>query len=298
MTISDTLKRRFIKDYSLPIVLVDEPYFSYFIDLYDDMFQTKAKMKTFTDFVAKYQHEAGFFNETHRVLMAAKDSIMSKDAYAEIHNLKLNTPSVNVEKQSLYIHPNAGKSFLSLDLKKSNFQCMKAIDPTLVDNKDTYEDFLKQFTDDAYIFESKQIRQIMFGKLNPKKMMQKQKEIIAKMILELQKNGVDAKSFLSYSADEIILINDEELNLDAVLATVNSSEYIYHVEEFELNLIHEDRSFFVKNMKDGSVVFKNTPIPVFAEIYKYYNKLDLDHRLDLAYRFEGRMAHFDTPLLF
>ena len=39
----------FIKDCSLPVQVLQEPYFSYFINLYDKDFQSKAKFQLLKD---------------------------------------------------------------------------------------------------------------------------------------------------------------------------------------------------------------------------------------------------------
>ena len=57
MELTNRLKRRFIKDCSLPIALTDEPYFSYFIDLYDEAFSTKKKLESFKKIVDRFENE-------------------------------------------------------------------------------------------------------------------------------------------------------------------------------------------------------------------------------------------------
>ncbi len=41
--VSDGLKKRFVKDFSLPIPVVKSPYFDYYIEMYDGLFKTKEK---------------------------------------------------------------------------------------------------------------------------------------------------------------------------------------------------------------------------------------------------------------
>ena len=43
----NTLRKRFIKDYNLPIQLVQNPYFSYYINLIDKDYNTIEKYKDF-----------------------------------------------------------------------------------------------------------------------------------------------------------------------------------------------------------------------------------------------------------
>lgn len=46
---------------------------------------------------------------------------------------------------------------------------MKYVNPDIVLNAGTYQDFIKKFTDLEYVAESKYTRQIVFGKMNPKR---------------------------------------------------------------------------------------------------------------------------------
>ena len=47
MELTNSLKKRFASDLKLPINIFSEPYFEYFMELYDSDFNTKEKMKNF-----------------------------------------------------------------------------------------------------------------------------------------------------------------------------------------------------------------------------------------------------------
>ena len=54
MEINSKLKKRFVKDFSLPIPIVEEPYFTYFVDLYDDLLDTHKKLDMMRDYASKF----------------------------------------------------------------------------------------------------------------------------------------------------------------------------------------------------------------------------------------------------
>lgn len=51
--ISDEDKATFLRDYKLPITITKDPYFTYFINLYDDMLSTKHKYGLLVDAITK-----------------------------------------------------------------------------------------------------------------------------------------------------------------------------------------------------------------------------------------------------
>ena len=58
---------------------------------------------------------------------------------------------------------------------------IKYVDPEIVLNADTYQDFIKKFADSDYIAESKYCRQVIWGKLNPKRHITVEKYMIDKV---------------------------------------------------------------------------------------------------------------------
>ena len=71
MIITETLKRRFVKDTNLPIKVFDEPYFSHFLDLYEEHFNAKTQWEMFLKELEQYEHESDYLQEYNRVKDAA-----------------------------------------------------------------------------------------------------------------------------------------------------------------------------------------------------------------------------------
>ena len=71
----------------------------------------------------------------------------------------------NVAKGNQYSENNTGKTMLSIDLKKANYQALKYCG--LFKDTDKYEDLMGKFTDIPFLIKSKYLRSVVFGQLNP-----------------------------------------------------------------------------------------------------------------------------------
>jgi ribosomal protein S17E len=72
-------------------------------------------------------------------------------------------------------------------------------------NCETYKDLVSKFTDVVPFIESKKIRQVIFGYLNPKRQQTIQKFMMNELFETLEKSGFEKKRFLAACSDEIIL---------------------------------------------------------------------------------------------
>ena len=70
---------------------------------------------------------------------------------------------------------------------------------------ENYKELVSKFTEIKPFIESKQIRQVIFGHLNPKRQQTIQKYMMNLVVEILDKNGFDKCRFLSASSDEVIL---------------------------------------------------------------------------------------------
>ena len=69
---------------------------------------------------------------------------------------------VKVGEHSLYSEETNGKFYVSIDLKKANFQALKFAG--VLDDVD-YDHFMYKYGADEYIRNSKYLRQVIFGKM-------------------------------------------------------------------------------------------------------------------------------------
>jgi hypothetical protein len=309
-TITNNLKRRFVKDYKLPIQLVQEPYFSYFLDLYEPLLGTQTAYNLFVETLEQFNTPEEFFQHASFFSDTIIQRIQSKEEYKHFSNCDMNgfKPLHQIGQQKLYQQDNAEKDFVAIDLKKANFQAFKFFDRDIIDQCLTYEEFVKKTVPDSfeYFYKSKQIRQVIFGNLNPKRQQKVQKYLMSVIMDVLMKAGLDEDAVFSSSADELVVSDNQEsivlgkgVNTDEVLAILKSDEITsfldLHIESFKLEQVHPDFSFFVKSHENGKKEFKNVPAFNMAEVYKFYNNMDINN-YDLAFFHEGRIANFQESI--
>jgi len=157
--------KRFVKDFSLPIQILQNPYFEYYKNLYDNVYNSNEKYKLFQNTVNTLGSIEQFFSKTKRVMDSIIDEISILEVYKkfntdilEDYNVKLNIP-----KQDIYNQSNDGRYFLSIDLKKANYNALKFYDKGLVLDTNNYNEFISKYTDLEYIKQSKYIRQVIYG---------------------------------------------------------------------------------------------------------------------------------------
>lgn len=303
MTYSSSLKNRFLKDFAIPIQLVKEPMFSYYVERLDDHFTLKKKLQLLEEAVTTLGGEDRFFSESHKIKDALINAIQAKPAYEELANNRLDAYDVNngVTQQDIYNMGNVNKTFISVDLKHANFNVFRMYDETLTLGFKSYEDLVGSLTPLEYFKTAKYLRQVIFGNMLPKKQQRLQKWVIDKIISVLHKEvGIQLADFVSASSDEIVFAVAPD-NIGQFVAMVGNklaedattkpyADWI-KVEAFTLKSIG-DKKFFVKeNLVSGKVEFKAVPSLYFMQVYKKYIGKELEP-YDLYFVSDGYLAEF------
>lgn len=299
MELSNSIKQRFVKDFKLPINLIQDPYFEYFIELYDEEFKTKEKLQILEKYVATLSNHEEFFSKSKDISEAIKSAIQNTQAYTDFNNADLTKyPSIkDIAQQNIYIVPNIGKDLISIDLEKANYNSFRLFGLDKELNAPTYNDLLAKFTDQEYFFQSKMIRQVIFGDLNPSRQQKIQRYIIGQLCEKLIKAGCVISSA---SSDEIIVKNKTDVKeIAEILKDVDEKFKFFRIEKFQFNRIGDEFDFFIKEteMKDGSIKkeFKNTPGDIFPQIYKQYKNIELN-QYDMLFYHNGYLAEFKDPV--
>ena len=96
---------------------------------------------------------------------------LNSEAYKEFNGDKSAVPSETpiVGSPELYTKEQCNHFFVSYDMIKANFQALRYANPAIVKDCETYEQFIEKFTDIEYFKHAKQLRQVLFGKLNGKR---------------------------------------------------------------------------------------------------------------------------------
>lgn len=308
MTLTHDVLKRFVNDQSLPIQLLADPYFPYFINLYDRDFKTVEKYAALQRAVQKYGSEERFLQEYYsirdRVITETKN-LPEYRAFLEcdMSGYAVEPPVLpDAHKTDVYKMVNDGQRFISIDMKKANFQVMRMFSENLVFGADTYEEYISRFTDMEYFRDSKYTRQVIFGNMNPKRQTAMQKFCMRKVFdLLVAEYGIRPEAFAVFTFDEIVLRRDRLDSGTADLLIAGAEEKIMtglgirvKVKPFTLRSVG-GKDFYVNEVEDGTVEFKKAPSIFFAQIYKKYRNMELNDN-DLMFYHEGFIAKFQEPL--
>ena len=198
----------------------------------------------------KFDREA-FFEERNSIIGKLVSRLeenalkydLSTNKYESILKEKTISFPLEFTDKSFYNETRLNQTFLSFDLKSANFSALKFFDKRIIDEKDTYEDFVRQFTDNEFLINSKHLRTSSLGKVCAKQQVRIEKEIVRKIFAylktELQINEVIVNK------DEIICENIEDNA--SVLKVVKDCEEMLGVkistERFKLSLISPSNGF-------------------------------------------------------
>lgn len=289
----NSLRQRFCKDYNLPIQVLNDEYFEYFLNLYDGLYNCKKLYDMFLKYLDKIGKD-NFFNEQRKLIEEVSNHILNKPEYKEFNKMDMIkfTPSLKLNKEDIYLPHNCNQKFISIDLKQANFNSLKFADNSIIDNKDTYEDFINQFTEEEYLIGSKHIRQVIFGKLNVSRQQNVQRFIMANITVKLLKY-ISFDNIKSTSNDEIIIHNCDSIDvISEILHSVSKELNIpINLTQFTLKQLSNKDFGFIKEHVDGKVEFKSCSKAFFAQAFKEYFNLPL-HENDFLFYFDGRLAKF------
>lgn len=296
---------RFTKDQKVPIIIFDEPYFSYFLELYDRDFKTKEAYEMLLETLSHFDSDNEFLNEYYRVRDAIIQEMKSVPEYEQFMSAdmtkykigQINLP--NASKGNVYKGTNVGNYYISIDLQKANFQMVKKFNKAIVLNCDSYDELISKFTDMEYFKRSKYTRQVIFGNMSPKRQTTLQ-QYYTKQILDFifDEYSINREDIAVFTFDEVVIKVDrykKEEELIKIKKDIKEKlDLDVSVTNFKLAQVG-DRDFFVKENSDNTISFKNVPSTYFAQVYKKYRNLPLEDN-DLLFFFENRKAKFIDPL--
>lgn len=296
-----TLSQRFIKEYSIPIPVSISPYFDYYLDLYEEQYKSRTKYEELVKTIKDLGDEQKFFTKGKEFTTSFIEKISNLPQYKEFNenDMKKFIYKNKIKGQELYTKSNVGQYFISIDMSNANFNAMRYFDLELVLNCKSYQELARNFTDIDYLIHSKQLRQFIFGNMNPKKQQTIQLYMINQEVEKLEKH-FDISKFISSTSDEIVKISSKEKIEEEVELIQKLVSGFFKVEAFKLNSVesykvHGYVKEFILGDKKGKVEFKGVPIYHFSQVFKKYFGLK-PHEYDKKFVYEGHLASFDQFL--
>ena len=300
---------RFTKDYNLPINLFNDEMFDYYRTLYKDFWPAIAE-----ELMEKEIAECGSVDNWLVEYSKLRDKIIhtleESDEYKDFNSRSLDEYTLhnkNFQERNIYTQETDGKTFLSIDLKKANFQALKYVG-VIKDN--TYEDFIKRMGGSDYFANSKYLRQVIFGKLNPKKQMKVEKYLLCMVLQTLQYPMVGLQLF-SFGTDELVYEHDGSFTLKEMLYIQSESieKFIktglgldIRVEPVKITRLPVVNShgntvdaYVRTNIITGEEKLKKVSTTFYPQVYKLWKGIPIEER-DKKFFFENQIATFDNQL--
>ena len=299
--LSHSVKKRFVKDYHLPIKLLDDDMLEYYVDLYDRTHNTKYNYANLKMAIYELDGEEGFMKEFNGLKDNIINDICNKESYRELAHEPIPDayiPVNQISNQKIYTPMFHGTYMISIDMKQANFNSLKYYNPKIVDDASTYDQFISGYTAQSYMKQSKQLRQVIFGNLLPKKQQQIQKGILAEIGDAIIPNITNEVTKMG--TDELIILNLDSATLNNTLADVifaipNKFLDLVRVEVFRVEHIHPTKPFYARIYENGKVEIKNVPSVYYPQVYKKFFKIPFDYK-DLLFEYEGDKVSFVDPL--
>ena len=310
------LKKRFVSDLNLPIQVLHEPFFTDRIIQLEKTHKSLTKWKNLI-YIITYKYESNpnlFLDYYYKVREDIIQHFLSNSKYIEFNTSKdimqrYEIKNKQYPKKNIYAEDCVGKQYLSIDLKKANFQALRYVNKDIVDKCDSYEEFMSKFTDLEYIHNSKYTRQVIFGKLNPSRQINVEKYIMSKIDDIIIENDILKESkIVCLNSDELIyeinnnlIINIETINLIEKLVK-EQLDIIVKCEFFNVNTIKfslpssSTLTIYHKlNLLTNEYKLMCAPMTYIPQILRLLNNEDINIS-DRTFYYEGCLATFNEQL--
>lgn len=312
------LAKRFVSDLKLPIQIINEELFNYSLITVGGIEAWEA-----LKLLIKNEYEntnEKFLEEYYNVRDKIITTVLDNKAFQEFNTMPMDRYSFSkrdsITSKNIYNQDNIGKTFVSIDLKKANFQVLHKVNKDIVLGADSYEEFIAKFTDLDYIINSKYTRQVIFGKLNPSRHITVEKYYTYCIYELLQESGLtDGWKVVSINNDEIVYevsfgIYDTKFNIETeknIKKLIKDElDLIVHLDVFILKgyeLCYEDSgspkfTFYSKVYNETNTLYKlvSVPLPYYLIIAKLYENLPLNEK-DYHFSYEGCDCIFNEKFI-
>lgn len=318
------LRHRFIEDSGINMQNVPDPYFTQRIHLFEKEFNTLTDYNIYTKYVEEtfngnIQQFLEFYHSLRDKIIGDVSGSKAFRDFCDDDTITREIREFNpiIGNRNLYTQEqvNDGDNcFLSLDMKKANFQTLKWINPAIVYDCETYEQFIGRYTDMEWAAKSKRTREIIFGKLNPNRTM-KYERILMGMVENYVRKTIITDYFYLFSmnSDELIYKLKPGLKFEDAIKAVSMlvTEDNLHInlglhlrmEFFKLKCYNfktksSDRlmNVFVKEHHDGKKTYKCANETYFPQTYKLINGIEVTDDDLVFYYDKAEIAKFMSPI--
>lgn len=297
---SRTALKRFARDFNVPVASYDSKYFldqlktlslysSHYVDLFEE----------FVTELASYPSPEAYFEHYNTIKDTAIDCILTNSEFKAFSCSDITCPRSYI-RQELYKPTNSGKRFISIDLRKANFNIVTRYCPSLFEDN-SWEQFLAKCGASSYMQKSKYIRQVIFGACNPKKQIQAMTKLM-----------IDVANKLSMHNYTIYSVTTDEILIELDVAESNSINPIVDILQLEcadlLDILKVESFMLIANKQgyikqilnstdkiNANIVFKCIDSDLFCQVIKHCFDLPITES-DLVFDYKGSVARFLQPI--
>lgn len=326
------LADRFVSDFNIPIGMTGRTYFQYYLQLYEADYGALTKWERLWAMIdERFGGDAEkFLAEYYDIRENIIQSILANEAFQKFNTGDMSRFAIKdapkVSKNNVFNANYHGKTLLSVDLRKANFQALRWADPEIVFGTKTYEDFVGRFTDLDYVKSSKYTRQVIWGNAKPSRHITVEKFIINEIRKLIESAGGELLyglklTLVSMSNDELVYTVDNVENLyseDALARFADASGAIigkvkevldidvkadfFYLRMYDLLSCTIDAdtkpkkrgdSFFTKeDLVGGDITLHCVPLPYHAIVYRLMNGFEPQEN-DMHFVYNGIDCRFN-----
>ena len=273
---------------------ISVPEYEHF-DYYINLFSKLEKWKNIKDLIKLYEEAEEKYGDLYEYRLKKSNEIIeylkNTRAYNELQDDNL-LPDLPTTKNFEY---SEDKKYISIDINKANWVVLKKYDPEFAPELgDSYEDFISKFDVPEIFNHSKQLRQYIFGNINPKRQGKAQRVVTQSILNKYNHLNLDIACIKN---DEVIYSFESFEQVEEILTSVDREIFkiklftVKRVQDFRINtFLSESGEELYKEMVgcNGNQFFMNLKNHIFEE--------SLDIR-DLYFRMDGSLAIWNVDKL-
>ena len=167
-----------------------------------------------------------------------------------------------------------GRTLVSIDISKANYQAAKYVDIITAEDGSTWEELMSKYTDSKYLMDSKKVREIVFGNCAPKRFTTVERYLNFQVLNFLLENIIPKSKVVAFFDDEIIIeynSADSEYFSKLVESIKKATGVDVNIEAYTLQHVYKD--FCIKHFinKPGYLI-TGVPLKRFFQALNYVEK--------------------------
>ena len=260
------------------LIDISVPDYAHF-DYYIEQFSKLEKWKNIKDLIKLYEEAEEKYGDLYEFRINKSNEIINylknTRAYNELQDDNL-IPDFPTTKNFEY---SEDKKYISIDIKKANWVVLKKYD--------SYDDFIAKFDVPEIFNHSKQLRQFIFGNINPKRQGKAQRVIIQDIIHKYYNLDLDIACVKN---DEVIYSFESFDQIEEIINTLDRDMFkiklftVERVQDFRINTyLSESGQKLHKEMVgcNGNLFF------LYLKKYVFNEPIDIR---DLYFKMDGNIA--------